>query len=289
MYRSDHDAALARIAALEADLARERSDDAAREDKLAKLEAALAKERAELSRAEAELAKLRPPKPEPEPEPEPQDVMGPRSTYLGPMVAGSVLVLLIVIAAATRCGKRKEDVPVPETPRIARIPDEIASLIAVAKKRAQEVLPGSRLLTVEGSGITEDGRVHPDHGALEAYFQVNVPPPKEPEVDPSVPIGAAPPVARSPLADYQCTTLRYRNNEWSEDSVMGGMCVVGDLFKNTSDLEPRCTMASIWARAKADGAPGGAIAEIRLQQYSWRFAIRDQRAMFEKSYPDDCE
>jgi hypothetical protein len=288
MYRSDHDAALARIAALEADLARERSDDAAREGKLAKLEAALARERIELARVEAELAKLRPkPKP-PAPAPEPEAPKRTPSTYLGTVVFFAVIALLLVIAMATQCNKRKADEPVHAV-RFARVPDEIDALLGAAKKRGHEVLPGSRMITISAKGVTEIGQLHPDYGELEADFQVTVSPPKGPDIDPSVPIGAAPPVDRSPFDDYKCTTLQYRNNEWTENSVLGGMCVVGDLYKNVSEIEPRCTMTSIWARARADGAPGGAIAELRLQQGSWHFSIRDQRATFEKRYPDDCE
>ena len=291
MYRSDHDAALARIAALEADLARDRTDDAAREGKLAKLEATLAKERIELARVEAELAKLRPPKPRPAPvpeSPEPPASVRPPTTYLGAVVFFAIVGLLLVIAMATQCNKRKADEPIP--PRLTRIPDEIDALIRVAKKRGQEALPGSRLITISAKGVTENGALHPDYGDLEAYFQITVSPPKDPDIDPSVPIGAAPPVVRSPFDDYKCTTLHFRNTAWTEDSsTLGGMCVVGDLFKNESEIEPRCTAASIWARAKSEGAPGGAIAELRLQHGMWHFAIRDQRATFEKIYPDDCD
>ena len=67
------------------------------------------------------------------------------------------------------------------------------------------------------------------------------------------------------------------------------MCAIGDLFANDPPLEPRCTTSSIWVRARMDGAPAGAIAELRLQKSSWTFVISDQRASFRASYPDDCQ
>ena len=66
------------------------------------------------------------------------------------------------------------------------------------------------------------------------------------------------------------------------------MCVVGDLRASDAELEPKCTTSSIWVRARMDGAPAGAIAEIRLERSTWSFVINDQRASFRGSYPDDC-
>ncbi|HEY5938033.1 MAG TPA: hypothetical protein VIU61_25460 [Kofleriaceae bacterium] len=291
MYRNDHDAALARIAALEADLARERSDDAAREDKLAKLQAALVKERAELGRLEAEVQRLRPAKPKPAlerpPEPSPAPAANGMSSHVRLGLFFTMMGLLIVIAAASRCGKRKKDVEAPPPLRIAKMPDAIEGLWAEGQKRAAEVLPGGRLVTMTAKGVTETGELHPSYGELVMEFQADLPPPSEPRVDPSVPIGAAPPIERSTFDDYECKTLRHQSGEWTVSTVT--MCILGDLYKGKSGLEPRCTTASIWQRALLDGAPSGAIAELRLDRHSWRFEIRDQRASFDKTYPDDCE
>lgn len=292
MYRDDHDAALARIAALEADLARERSDDAARETKLAKLEAALVKERAELARLEAEVQRLRPAKPRPPaperpPEPGPPPAASTESTYVRLGLFFTIVGLLIVVAAASRCGKRKRDVEAPPPPRVAKMPDAIEGLVAEGRKRAAEVLPAGRLVRLDAKGVTENGELHPSYGELVLEFQADRPPPAAPEVDPSVPIGAAPPIERSRFDDYECKTLRHQNGQWTISDI--GMCGLGDLYAGKSDLEPSCTTASIWQRALRDGAPSGAIAEITLGSSSWQFAIRDQRASFTKNYPDDCE
>ena len=294
MFRDDHEAALARIAALEADLKRERSEDADRARKLARIEATLAKERAELARAEAELAKLRPAKPKPAPvRPAPvpapaADVPAAPNAYLAPVVFFGVMFVMIVIALATRCGKRGSIDPEEPSRTWPRVPDEVDKLVAEATRRGGEALAGSKMLTLELTGVTEEGKLHPEYGSLQAYFQVEAAPAPRPEIDPSVPIGAAPPPERSPFANYRCTTLTYQKGEWSAESLGDGICITGELFKNQSALAPRCTTASIWARAIADGAPKGAIAEILLRPYGWRFSIRDQRVTFERNYEDDC-
>lgn len=59
MFRDDHEAALARIAALEAELERERAGDAAKSRRLAQLEQQLDEARRKLLATQAELVKHR--------------------------------------------------------------------------------------------------------------------------------------------------------------------------------------------------------------------------------------
>jgi len=292
MFRDDHEAALARVNALEAELARERSNDAAREHKLAQLEATLAKERARLASAEAELARHRPaPAKRPEPSVESDRTPGAPNVYLGSVIAIGVVLIFCLVGLA-KCMSKKA--PVPERPVPARfivkpLPDSISALLPQIRQRGEAMLPGSKLLELEAKGVTEDGALHPEYGELEATFQREASK-TAPKVDPSVPIGAAPPEPESLLDDYECVYIVRGPTEWRENVLNEHrMCAVGEMRKYDDPLVPNCTMKSIWARARADGAPSDAIATIRLAKGRWTFEINDQRESHRFSYLDDCE
>ena len=97
-YRDDHEAALARMDALTAELARARTDDVQQEARIAALEAELAEERDKAARAQAALDELRPPAPEPPPpkvvsEAESDPI--PALVFFGLMVAACVLIAIV--------------------------------------------------------------------------------------------------------------------------------------------------------------------------------------------------
>lgn len=107
MFRDDHEAALARIAALETELDDAQADDAEREAKVAKLERELVRARLKLEQAESELAQHRP-RPAPSPRPvvarrvgvptdPPAEVGAKPGTGRAAAIVVAVLLVLIVV------------------------------------------------------------------------------------------------------------------------------------------------------------------------------------------------
>jgi hypothetical protein len=175
-FRDDHDAALARITALEQALARERADDDSQRARIAALEAELRAARAELERAAAELDQLRPPADPPRaaepsvpgapPVPaEPRPAVGAvGQAWL--WVIGVLAAFGALAVGITMCGEGREaTAPVPP-PRVAAMADDISGYLAEGRARAERLLPGSRIISMTGRGVDEHGRLHPDHGVL---------------------------------------------------------------------------------------------------------------------------
>jgi hypothetical protein len=301
VFRDDHEAALARLQALEEELARERAKDVKQEQRLDSLEAQLAAAKEKLRQTEAELAIHKPPEPPrresrlrppagSEPYPNPPLPPGRGAAIAAATLLIGVVVIGLVMMKRSRtedagAGSATREVPAPEsTPFMT---DQVSDLLPDLRAYGHERLPGSRMVELEGKGITSDGSLHETYGAIDGTFYVKARRP-EPEVDPNLPVGAAPPVHAS-LDEHKCTYVRRDAKGWAEHpmSVMN-MCVMGDLFGQVSELEPSCSMRSIWSRAIADGAPADAIAEISLRRGLWHFTINDQRLQFRRTYSDDC-
>jgi hypothetical protein len=294
VFRDDHDAALARLKAVEDELARERDKDVKQESRLASLEAQLAAAKEKLRATEAELAKHKPPEPRSQSKPAESSVT-PRPPGRGAAIAAGMVLVLIVIVGIAMMRRGRQDHTAPSAGRAPAaqatpfMPDQISDLLNEMRTRANEQLPGARLVQVRSAGITPDGTLHDTYGKLDAVFQHEVLI-VEPEVDPNVPIGAAPRVEPSVLDRYKCVYISRTTRGWEDDSPLNslGMCALGDLWAN-SDLQPRCSMRSIWQRAIADGAPRDAIAEISFTTSNvWNFRINDQRMSFAQNYVDDC-
>ena len=295
MFRDDHEAALARLQAVEAELANEKSKDVKQEQRLASLEAELRAAKAKLHETETELAKHRPPPPKPAPTPAPfvEDAQGvrPRSMLtLGLLAAVLVSVVGLAVWANIMSRRDSQHTRTPDPPKAElALPDSISALLPEIRARGEQELPGSRLVELSGEGITSEGALHETYGELEATFYRTVEP-AEPEVDPKLPVGAAPPVAHSPLDRHKCAYVKRTATGWRKDGLAGfHLCILGDRYERRSSLDPACTMKSIWQRAIVDGAPANGIAMISLQQSEWEFEINDQRLQFRRTYRDDCQ
>jgi hypothetical protein len=306
VFRDDHEAAVARLAALEDELKRERDKDIQQEGRIAQLEAQLAAGREKLRETEAELAKYRPPPARPRNETAGLHVSKPpQQASRGVAIAAMGFLAFVVVLAllANRSSPPEDPVsPSAAEPRQPFLPDEISGLMSELRSRGEAQLPGSHLIDLTGKGITSEGRLHATYGELAATFYRKTIEPV-PAVDPNLPVGAAPPQA--PIEEQKCAYLRRTASGWGTDPMYGMIdtCLLGtdiDLFdpmyarettqrpSRTAPLEPTCSMRSIWARAIADGAPRDAIAEISIQRGRWRFEINDQRLQFARRYDDDC-
>jgi hypothetical protein len=163
----------------------------------------------------------------------------------------------------------------------------IARSFTEAQKLAADAEPSS----VEVTHIDPDGRVLPQEGGFVALW-FNSPSHPPPNRKPSVP--GAPPL-RGPAcpAIHALSHLRKINRsrryefttQWTDDahcypSLRGPL---------------RCTIADLWKRAIADGAPNPSHADFRLEtengKRKWRFQVVDRVdhvTLFERSYADDC-
>ncbi len=294
--RNDHDAALARVKALEDELARERADDHRRDERMAALDAELRSARQLLEAAARELAELRPPAPAsppvrppalaPVPAPDPG-----RAWIIAVGIVGVIIVLLVLVSVRSRSPSRSGPAvsKAPARKPVDVMPDDIAGYLEEARAKAQELLPGSRIISMTGEGIDQHGRLHPSYGEFSVELHRVNPSPDEVE-EPGRPIGAPPP-PQAPHDDYSCLFLDRDTTGWRDNvlakSGLTGFCPLGDLKANRSEISPVCTMKSIWQRALADGARDGAIAKIRYEG-RWHFEIDDDRARFERDYDDDC-
>jgi hypothetical protein len=290
VYRDDHEAALARVAALEDEIARDAVNDEAREARLAGLERELVTARKQLETAKAELAKLRPEPAEPKPPAKREPITStPQPPSAQPWIpialAVGVLVLIIVAFAISRSSKARR-VPAPE-PVQTSLPDEVSRLIDEGRARADKLMPGAFLTRIDAKGVTEQGSLHPEFGELELEFRHENPRPPKPEVDPNLPIGAP----RPPEPEYHrwsCVDVKRVHGVW-EDLDLRDMCsIYGANERSYSDVTPKCTMRSVWVRARAAGAPANAIAHIELDGGSWSFDIADDRAAIKQSFDDNC-
>jgi hypothetical protein len=293
-YRDDHEAALARVNALEEELARERTDEAERDARLSALEAELRGAREKLAAAEVQLEELKPPaRPaaKPAPAPAPAPARAGDHWLLFSLIAGAA-VIGIVIAVTTSRSDHDHDEEVrlpPPPPRVAAMPDRLSTLLEEARRRAQELLPGSRIIEMRGEGIDEEGRLHPEYGSV--LFRVHrTNPPAAPSFDEDRPIGAPQPEP-PPHEPYSCVTMTYGPGGWDEpliiDGEVFGYCAFGESDANDDAIAPACTAKSIWVMARRDGAPAGAIAAITYDG-RWTLRIADRRASFERDYDDDC-
>jgi hypothetical protein len=302
VFRSDHEAALARLQALEEELARERDKDVKQEARLAALEAQLATAKDQLRETAAELALHKPPPPKSESKlklPAGSERTGdvPRPPGRGAAIAAVTALTAVTLIGflMMKRGNRSGDPPagratLPVTVEVPNlyIPDQVSEMLDEMRSRAEKELPGARLVQLRSKGITSQGELHATFGELEAVFQREMPTP-EPEVDPNVPIGAAPPVEPNALDRFKCLYLTRNPRGWDDSALYSmNMCALGDLWANT-DLHPQCSMRSIWARAITDGAPRDAVAEIGFtSSHVWNFRINDQRMQFSQNYVDDC-
>lgn len=249
-FRDDHDAALARAAALQAELDRARSDDSRQESRIAQLEAQLAETEARRAAAEQELARHRPPLAPSTPSAPDHQL---RNWIAGALILVSLGLLVVAIAASSDRKASDAEPPVPARPKSTH--DKISSVVDELKARSG----GGSLARLTLKGVRQDGSFDETTGALEATFA---------ESD-------------------RCRLVRYTARGWEEGPlpVSYGPCLVGGMLESMkAHLYPHCSARTIWSFALRDGAPPGALADLQLEQLQWTFQVPG----FARTYSDDC-
>jgi hypothetical protein len=295
-HRDDHDAALARADALQAELDRERASHAEQGDRIAALERELREARNRLEKAEATLGDIKPKKPAPSPvftdEPPPQE--HDEGTAKIGLVIGVIVMGIIAALAMAKCqtAERRGDAPPLE-------PSEKPPFVAdTLMKRGLERLGGEMLLDeIAFDYVKSDGTLDETHGRVRIETRKRRPP--KPPDDPNRPTGAPDPNAHDPMMDMMmsdCPEHYWSPSGWSQQR---GSCMS---FGNAPVGRPGCTPASIVGRARADGAPEG-LARVKVEWtylamprgledgWKWTFSITDhaRNVSFSRDYDDrDC-
>lgn len=312
-YRDDHEAALARVDALQQELEREQGDDAERDRRIAELERELGEARKKLERAEQVLADVKRETPEPEPKPElasseptqsdlrrsslrppelapepaaPESPLAKRPWAI--MVVPLVFLLVIIAIVASQSSESKSKSPreptKPQPPVVRATPDEISGYLVDARERARGKLSGSVLVAINAEGVARDGTLHPSYGKVTFEFE-RADPPERYQPDSETPIGA-PHREPSPYPTIQCRNFEYDARGYRE-GVLEDFCV-GTGYEARSEQDPVCTMRAVWDMAIAGGAPANAIAAITFDGM-WHFVIDDPRASYRNNFTDSCQ
>ncbi|MCW5802742.1 MAG: hypothetical protein KIT31_10175 [Deltaproteobacteria bacterium] len=152
------------------------------------------------------------------------------------------------------------------------------ALLAAAREQAQAQKPHLAAAAIEYRYARADGTLDPAYGELRVEFRA--PPPGD---DASRPVGAPVREHAPESADADCPTWTFtaRTGAWEAEL---GACMP------TVALAPRCTVAQVWHRAIAAGAPKDALATLAFSTAGWRFLIEDKPRRIEivKTFADDC-
>lgn len=172
------------------------------------------------------------------------------------------------------------DAPPPEPPK-PEVPEPATAdaLLTAARAWQQALHPGLSPWEIHGAYIEADGKLDPEHG----YFIVEYRFLADLTDDPRRKTGA--PIKPSGARPTLCPKLRFQRGEWQIREAHGGCRDVTTV--------PKCTLASIWKRGLAAGAPAEALATVSYygQISRWRFAITDKpRGVdIDRYYADDCK
>jgi hypothetical protein len=289
MYRDDHEAALARMQALETELAAHASDDR----KLATLTREVADARTRLEHAEAELQRMRsttPPRAaatSPVPTPAPEPAPGSGILTLAVVLGGLGALCAIATVAASWHETPRAAAPVKATPDPAVSGDR---MLAEGIERATALALGAELVAIEATGVHADGSLDPKYGELAVELIRDRGPEPITPVDSSTPIGA--PRLEHVYLRYDCIRLVYTHGRWQDqwpaikmDIERLHSCL--DTFETHPPLRRHCSIAQIWQRARRH-APATAIAKLALDVTGWSFTINDPRLSVELHERDDC-
>ena len=288
VLRDDHDAALARADALQTELDRERSAHAEQSERIQKLEAELREARTRLERAEETLGGIKPRKPldVDRAPPQPEDP----SAKIGLALVAIVAVIGIGIALA-KCnnGESSESAATSERTR----PKE-PFVADVLMKEGLPRVDGELLVSeLAFDYVRPDGTLDPTHGRVSITTKKRKPP--KPPDDPNRPTGA--PEPHDPMIGMMLghCPVEYWSPMYGWDEQQGSCMSFGD----EPPAPPRCTPASVVARARADGAPDG-LARIHAEWtyivgstdldhgWKWSFSIADSTrgVSFQRDYDD---
>ncbi|MBA3455984.1 MAG: hypothetical protein H0T42_22995 [Deltaproteobacteria bacterium] len=170
----------------------------------------------------------------------------------------------------------------PWTPAEVKAPATVEQLLAAARAWAPGVDDQFRIADLEAFYVDADGIVDADSGRV--TIEPGLAPPGQ-EDDPKRRTGA--PVKPSAARSTACLEVSWTaENGWARSPR--SRC-----FDALTPF-PRCTVAAIWKRAIAKGAPADALAVLKLREGAprrWSFAIKDQprNVDIRYSFDDDCE
>jgi hypothetical protein len=181
--------------------------------------------------------------------------------------------------------------------RAARKPFLADEYVAEAVARAHEHAADATITKIEATFVDPDGRVHTEHGG---ELRVTLRAPSQRGGDQPAVLGAPHAGGGSGCLEMdedvdlyidEGASLEHRFDTREENGACAA-AVTGPLH---------CTIAEIWARAIANGAPHPALASITLSTETggapvrtWSFAIIDRRTdgpdvpVFDKTFPDAC-
>lgn len=134
------------------------------------------------------------------------------------------------------------------------------------------------------SYVRKDGVLDPTYGKLAVEFTL----PDTPDGmvdDPTRPTGAPlPEIKPAEKLRERCPTVTLTKSAWS--------AYESSCYKTKLLSGPRCSVASIWAMAIAQGAPDNAVAivDFDVNRGMWSLRINDKvrGVNFNRSYHDDC-
>jgi hypothetical protein len=161
-------------------------------------------------------------------------------------------------------------------------------LIRDARTWVNRDAPELVLHVLRASYVRKDGMLDPKYGELRLEYGLDDHT-LDAVDDPDRPTGAPilEPVKTKPRD--RCPNPSHTSAGWTPNVAY--YCRTGRKI-----IGPRCSLAAIWARALADGAPAdNAVAVIQLDpRYDsgkWTFSIIDKKrnVAFRKAYADDCE
>ena len=273
--RDDHDAALARADALQAELDRERAEHADQTERIAELERELAAARQRLERAEEALGDIKPRK-RVDADRLPSGRRADNEAHASVVKPLSVVAAVLVIGVAlSLCARRRGDDAVKAIDPPRPQPPFVADVL-VREGLAQVTDDTLAVQEIAVDYVAPDGTLDVTHGRIR-IATAKRPPPKPPD-DPSRPTGAPGPdetdrMVAMMMADCPQPTWSPHTG-WERSS---GSCMsFGDLARGA----PVCSPGSIVARARADGAPDG-LARVHAQ---WTFALRAHGRAWQWTY-----
>ena len=268
-YRDDHDAALARADALEAELRSEKSEHDHDKERIAELETKLANARS--ATPEPATKPRREPAPElyaPEPPPPP-------TTYLGVekrswAIAGCLAALLGGILVYKWIDQRK-------------VADgwDVQDYLDRAVSEARSTWGDAELALFSADYVDAQGRAQLSStgGGMSFYFRSN----SHPSSNPTPPRPGMP----APRKTDDC--LR--------ESISGGRTGLRETTMSSRSGcdeslpgKPRCKIVDVWKRAIDKGAPGNGVATIKMwtgkQARHWKLEIPN--TSYSYRFADDC-
>ena len=146
-----------------------------------------------------------------------------------------------------------------------------------AKRLAREMMSDAELIQFDVEGVSPSGRVnlHKSYGEASFWFRSK----KRSKRDPNLPRGTEEEIACVVYVDVNRGNVEV-------------YAVTREKCTERFDPAPLCSLAQLWKKAYARGAPKGTwIAKVQYDKRGWFFDIADGEGEgddFTESFPDDC-